>query len=68
MCIPQSPCHAPGCCKMISNKKFSLWDQNQLSSFGHFCVHSLRLMAAPVLRDLGGDGFPLRDACEPLYT
>lgn len=43
MCIPQSPYHAPRCCKMISNKKFSLWDQTQLSSFGSFCVHTLCL-------------------------
>lgn len=28
---------------MIKNKKFSLWDQNQLSGFGHFCVRTLRL-------------------------
>lgn len=32
-CVPQPP-YAPGCCEMIRNKKFSLWDHNQVSGLG----------------------------------
>lgn len=58
MRIPQIPYHAPRCCKLISNKKLSLWNQNQLSGYGRFCVHTPCLRRGGA-RDLGGGGIPL---------